>query len=119
MRSSSTVSGFTASFTGTYTVSLTDDAGATNTITKQSVTVAASSLFNSVDTPVTIDGNATINNSVAVTGVLGNAPATLRVHVDITHKWSGDLEVDLTAPDGTLYALQSPDYNNDGNIVTT
>lgn len=68
---------------------------------------------------MTINGNATINNSVAVRGVSGNAPATLQVHVDITHKWPGDLEVDLTAPDGTLYALQSPDYNNDGNIVTT
>ncbi len=107
---------------GTYTVSLTvtDSAGATNTTT-QSVTVTAttSSLFNSVDTPVTINDNATINDNIAVSGVSGNAPATLQVHVDITHNWSGDLEIDLIAPDGTLYTLQSPNYNNNGNIVTT
>ena len=75
--------------------------------------------FTSTDTPVTIGDNATINDNIAVSGVSGNASATLQVNVNITHNWSGDLEVDLIAPDGTLYTLQSPDYNNDGNINST
>jgi pseudomonalisin/xanthomonalisin len=41
------------------------------------------------------------------------------VHVNITHNWSGDLEVVLYAPNGSYAILQYPDYNNDGNINTT
>ncbi len=41
------------------------------------------------------------------------------MHVNLTHNWSGDLEIDLVAPNGAYAVLQSPDYNNDGNINAT
>ncbi|HEX8779124.1 MAG TPA: proprotein convertase P-domain-containing protein, partial [Rhodanobacter sp.] len=109
---------------GTYSVTetVTDNLGATSSKTA-SVTVSSGSggggTFSSTDTPVTIGDNATIQDGIAVSGVSGNAPSTLKVNVNITHNWSGDLEIDLIAPDGTSYTLQSPDYNNDGNINTT
>ncbi|WP_051808469.1 proprotein convertase P-domain-containing protein [Actinoplanes subtropicus] len=37
----------------------------------------------------------------------GKAPKTLRVDVDITHSFRGDLQIDLVAPDGTAYRLES------------
>jgi len=109
---------------GSYNVTetVTDSTGASNSKTA-SVTVSAAGggggTFSSTDTPVTIADNATIQDGIAVSGQSGNAPSTLKVNVNITHNWSGDLELDLIAPDGTSYTLQSPDYNNDGNINTT
>ena len=47
-----------------------------------------------------------MESPLAVTGVTGNAPATLKVGVDIKHTYRGDLKVDLVAPDGTVYTLE-------------
>ncbi|WP_455355265.1 S8 family peptidase [Streptomyces sp. SYSU K217416] len=64
-------------------------------------------------TDVAIGDNATVDSPIAVTGVSGNAPATLKVGVDIKHTYRGDLVVSLVAPDGTVYLLE--DFaNNDG-----
>ncbi|MDQ0940615.1 M4 family metallopeptidase [Streptomyces sp. V1I1] len=52
------------------------------------------------------DNGAAVTSSVSVTGRTGNAPATLKVGVDIIHTWRGDLVVDLLAPDGTVYNLK-------------
>ncbi|MET7717757.1 M4 family metallopeptidase [Streptomyces sp. NPDC005407] len=52
------------------------------------------------------DNGAAVTSSVNVTGRTGNAPATLKVGVDIIHTWRGDLVVDLLAPDGTVYNLK-------------
>jgi pseudomonalisin/xanthomonalisin len=54
-----------------------------------------------------------------VSGLPGNAPSTLKVHASITHNWSGDLTIELIAPNGAYAVLQNPDYGNDGNINTT
>ena len=107
---------------GTYTVSLavTDNTGASNS-TSQSVTVSSSSgsgVFSN-NTPVVINDNATITSSIAVTGESGNAPSNLKVHVNITHNWSGDLEIVLFAPNGDYAILQQPNYENNGNINKT
>ncbi|GGU44207.1 peptidase M4 [Streptomyces albospinus] len=37
----------------------------------------------------------------------GNAPSALKVGVDITHSYRGDLVIDLIAPDGTAYRLKN------------
>ena len=50
----------------------------------------------------------TATSTITVSGLSGNAPATLAVDVDIKHTYRGDLVVDLIAPDGTAYHLQQP-----------
>jgi xanthomonalisin len=109
---------------GTYTVTLTvtDSTGATNT-KSASVTVSSSGggtsgVFSNTK-QVVINDNATITSSIAVSGLSGNAPATLQVHANITHNWSGDLTIELIAPNGAYAVLQNPDYGDDGNINTT
>jgi pseudomonalisin len=108
---------------GTYTVSLTvtDNTGATSTASN-AVTVSSSGGGSGVfsnNTPVTIKDNATITSNIAVTGESGNAPSNLQVHVNITHNWSGDLELVLFAPNGDYAILQQPNYENNGNINKT
>jgi len=66
-----------------------------------------------------IPDNGTATSRISVTGESGAAPSDLPVHVDITHNWSGDLEIVLYAPNGAYAILQYPDYNNDGNINKT
>ncbi|MEW2081674.1 M28 family metallopeptidase [Streptomyces sp. NPDC005283] len=66
------------------------------------------------------DNGAAVTSTVNVTGRTGNAPATLKVGVDIIHTWRGDLVVDLVAPDGTVYNLK-PFSSSDSadNVQTT
>jgi len=68
---------------------------------------------------VNIADNATVESSLAVTGVSGNAPATLKVGVDIKHTYIGDLKVDLVAPDGSVYVLHNRTGSGTDNILTT
>ncbi|MFJ8691604.1 S8 family peptidase [Streptomyces roseolilacinus] len=71
-------------------------------------------------TDVAVPDNATVESPIAVTGLSGNAPAALKVGVDIKHTYRGDLVVSLVAPDGTVYLLE--DFaNGDGgdNVVKT
>ncbi|WP_433572318.1 S8 family peptidase [Streptomyces sp. CA-251247] len=67
----------------------------------------------------TISDNATVESPVTVSGVTGNAPATLSVPVDVKHTYIGDLRIDLVAPDGTVYNLKA--YGSGGsadNVIT-
>lgn len=67
-----------------------------------------------------IADNATVEAPVTVTGISGNAPAALSVPVNITHTYSGDLKIDLVAPDGSVYNLKA--YGTGGstdNVITT
>ncbi|MCX4674561.1 S8 family peptidase [Streptomyces sp. NBC_01433] len=67
-----------------------------------------------------IADNATVEAPVTVTGISGNAPAALSVPVNITHTYSGDLKIDLVAPDGSVYNLKA--YGTGGstdNVNTT
>ncbi|MEU6124749.1 S8 family peptidase [Streptomyces sp. NPDC047123] len=71
-------------------------------------------------TDYAINDNATAESPIAVTGVTGNAPASLSVPVVIQHTYIGDLQVQLIAPDGTAYTLKG--YGTGGstdNINTT
>ncbi|MFD0338655.1 M4 family metallopeptidase [Streptomyces sp. NPDC127117] len=64
-------------------------------------------VFESTTSVAIPDRGAAVTSSVSVTGVTGNAPSALKVDVDITHTYRGDLVVDLVAPDGTAYRLKN------------
>jgi len=70
-------------------------------------------------TDYTISDNTTVNSPIAVSGVAGNAPATLSVSVNIVHTYQGDLKVDLVAPDGSLYNIHNRTGAGTDNIVKT
>ena len=66
-----------------------------------------------------IGDNVTVTSTIAVSGLSGNGPSSLKVAANISHNWSGDLTIQLIAPDGSTTVLQNPDYNNDGDINTS
>ncbi|GHE24284.1 peptidase S8 [Streptomyces hydrogenans] len=70
-------------------------------------------------TDVTVPDNTTVESAITVSGVTGNAPATLKVGVDIKHTYIGDLKVDLIAPDGSVYNLHNRTGSGTDNIVQT
>ncbi|MFC8271020.1 S8 family serine peptidase [Streptomyces sp. NPDC057271] len=70
-------------------------------------------------TDVAITDHATVESSLTVSGVTGNAPATLKVGVDIKHTYIGDLKVDLVAPDGTVHTLHNRTGGGTDNILQT
>ncbi|ROQ94425.1 Zn-dependent metalloprotease [Streptomyces sp. 2132.2] len=60
-----------------------------------------------------------VTSSVAVTGITGNAPSALQVGVKITHTYIGDLQIDLVAPNGTTFRLQSSSSDSTANLNKT
>ncbi|MFZ3474456.1 S8 family serine peptidase [Streptomyces sp. 4.24] len=68
-------------------------------------------------TDVAIPDNTTVESPLTVSGVTGNAPATLKVGVDIKHTYTGDIKVDLVAPDGTVYTLSNRAGGSADNII--
>lgn len=68
---------------------------------------------------VAIPDQSTVESPITVTGVTGNAPAALRVGVDITHTYIGDLVVDVLAPDGSVYNVHNRAGGGTDNIATT
>ncbi|MFC7922501.1 S8 family peptidase [Streptomyces cinereoruber] len=96
---------------------IADAAKTVNAVT--STTPPAGNVFSNA-TRVAIPDNTTVTSSIAVTGRTGNAPATLKVGVDIKHTWRGDLVVDLVAPDGTVRNLKTSSSSDSAdNVVTT
>ncbi|NXY92986.1 S8 family serine peptidase [Streptomyces sp. BR123] len=63
-----------------------------------------------------IGDNTTVESPITVSGVTGNAPATLKVGVKVVHTYIGDLKVDLIAPDGTVYTLHNRSGGSTDNI---
>jgi subtilisin family serine protease len=68
-------------------------------------------------TDVTVADNATVESPITVTGVPGNAPATLKVGVDVKHTYRGDLVLSLVAPDGSVYTLEDFANNDSADDV--
>ncbi|MCX5380731.1 S8 family serine peptidase [Streptomyces sp. NBC_00091] len=66
-----------------------------------------------------IGDNTTVESPITVSGVTGNAPATLKVGVTIAHTYIGDLKVDLIAPDGTVYTVHNRAGGSTDNIGQT
>ena len=71
---------------------------------------------NADDYPIPDPG--TVESPITVTAA-GTAPGALRVTVDITHPYRGDLRIDLVAPDGTAYRLQNSSTDPGDDIQQT
>ncbi len=66
------------------------------------------------------DAGAPVESALTVSGLTGNAPAALKVGVDIKHSYRGDLVVDLVGPSGKAYRLKASSANDSGaDVVTT
>ncbi len=62
----------------------------------------------------------TVESPITVSGVTGNAPSALQVSVDIQHTYRGDLQIDVAAPDGTLYRVKNSSTSDSAdNVVAT
>ncbi len=58
-------------------------------------------------------------SDILISGCTGNASATSSAEVHIIHPFRGDLNVDLIAPDGTAYRLQTMSADSGDDIHTT
>ena len=106
---------------GTYTVTLTvtDNTGLTNTKT-QAVNVGSSTVQTYSNTSdVAIADNVTVTSAIVVSGRAGKAPNPTPVEVNIVHTYTGDLKVDLIAPDGSVYVLHNRSGGSTDNIART
>ncbi|MFF8593323.1 M4 family metallopeptidase [Streptomyces sp. NPDC015220] len=65
------------------------------------------------------DYGSAVTSSITVSGRSGNAPSNLQVTVDIVHTWSGDLQIDLVAPNGSTYRLKSSGYDPTPDVHKT
>lgn len=93
-------------------------ADATKTVNAVTGTTGGTTFTNATD--VSISDNSTSTSSIAVTGLTGNAPAALKVAVDIKHTWRGDLVIDLIAPDGTVRNLKTSSGSDSAdNVLAT
>ncbi|MEU4804855.1 trypsin-like serine protease [Actinosynnema sp. NPDC023587] len=75
--------------------------------------------FENADDVTIPDAGAGVFSDVTVSGVTGNAPTALKVTVDIKHSYSGDVVLDLVAPDGSTYRLKNAGNSSTPNITTT
>ncbi|MEV4679590.1 S8 family serine peptidase [Streptomyces kurssanovii] len=66
------------------------------------------------------DTNTPVTSSLAVTGISGNAPADLKIAVDIKHTYRGDLRIELVAPNGASAQLKAASSSDSAdNVITT
>ncbi|MFB7464868.1 S8 family serine peptidase [Streptomyces sp. NPDC056224] len=69
---------------------------------------------------VNILDNTTVSSSISVTGISGNAPAGLKVGVDIKHTFRGDLKIEIVAPSGASAVLKDISTSDSAdNVLTT
>ncbi|CAL9590650.1 S8 family serine peptidase [Streptomyces sp. enrichment culture] len=95
-------------------------ADATKTVTAvKGGTTTPGTTFSSTSAVAIPDGGAAIESPITVSGISGNAPSTLKVGVNITHTYRGDLVIDLIAPDGSAYRLKSASSSDSADNVNT
>ncbi|CAL9341097.1 MULTISPECIES: S8 family serine peptidase [unclassified Streptomyces] len=98
---------------------IADAAKTVNAVTGGTTTPTPGTTFTNTS-DVSIRDYQTVVSPITVSGVSGNAPATLKVNVDIKHSWRGDLVIDLVAPDGTSYRLKNSSSSDPtANLLTT
>ncbi|MDT0319214.1 protein kinase domain-containing protein [Streptomyces millisiae] len=73
-------------------------------------------------TSMTIEDLGSVESTIEVAGVTGNAPGTLGVTIDISHTYINDLDIQLVSPDGTTFELDPYDepheYTLDASAAT-
>ena len=74
---------------------------------------------NTTDVSIPDNNSTGVTSTIAVSGRTGNAPSTTAVAVNIVHTYSGDLVVELVAPDGSVYTLSNRVGGSADNIVKT
>ncbi|MBT2470516.1 S8 family serine peptidase [Streptomyces sp. ISL-66] len=99
---------------GTWKIRAEDvSAGATGKINGWSLTFP--SLENQVNQAV--PDAADFSSATTVSGISGNAPKDLKVFVDVTHDWLGDVALELKDPNGKIYLLkESAPLEAGGNL---
>lgn len=103
--------------TGGCGTGIADAAATVNAVT--GTTPPAGNVFTNA-TDVQIPDLSTVTSPITVSGITGNAPATLKVAVDIKHTWRGDLVIDLIAPDGTVRNLKTSSSSDSAdNVLAT
>ncbi len=70
-------------------------------------------------TDYAITDYATVNSTITVSGRSGKASSSTPVKVDIKHTYIGDLNVDLVAPDGSVYVLHNRSGGSTDNVNKT
>ncbi|MGC0328888.1 serine protease [Streptomyces sp. SAI-170] len=94
-------------------------ADATKTVAAVAGGTSTGTTFSSTSSVAIPDGGSAIESPITVSGVSGNAPSTLKVGVNITHTYRGDLVIDLIAPDGSAYRLKSSSSSDSADNVNT
>ncbi|MFI1922250.1 MULTISPECIES: S8 family serine peptidase [unclassified Streptomyces] len=97
---------------------LADAARTVQAVSGSGGSTGGTTFTNTTAVPIPDNGSA-IESSIAVSGRSGNAPAALKVGVDITHTYRGDLVIDLVAPDGTAYRLKAASSSDSADNVST
>ena len=65
------------------------------------------------------DAGAAVYSDITISGCARAASATSTIAVTIVHTYRGDLQVDLVAPDGTVYSLKATSTSDSADNVST
>ncbi|MFJ3668941.1 S8 family peptidase [Streptomyces sp. NPDC090106] len=94
-------------------------ADAARTVAAVSGGTGTGTTFSSTGSLAVPDNGSAVESSITVSGRTGNAPSALKVAVDITHTYRGDLVIDLVAPDGSAYRLKAASSSDSADNVNT
>ncbi|TXS10468.1 proprotein convertase P-domain-containing protein [Streptomyces sp. wa22] len=104
----------TSPASGTWTLRVQDtSAGAVGSLNGWSLTFPS---YES-QTPVALPDADHVRSPITVSGIPGNAPKDIKVYVDITHGWLGDLNINLVDPNGKLHLLKPDSTAESGGTL--
>ncbi|MEU8822896.1 M4 family metallopeptidase [Streptomyces sp. NPDC048636] len=110
----------TATGASAVTVTVTDSKSKSGTASfTWTVNTTGGSVFENTTHVAIPDAGAAVTSPITVSRP-GNAPSGLKVGVDISHTYRGDLVIDLVAPDGTAYRLKDSSlFDSAADVKTT